>query len=204
MARAAVTTKPVLDAGLSFSDHMTTESMPPWRRWLRNPKGRVTAPRSARRRRAPIGCGSPTIARLGPEVTPVTAGVLCGVSGLRGRSQPGSVARERERPQRAHGRGDHLRCLRRRARPALGGCGRPGRRRRRAQGAGSGPVTQPVSGRCPRSCGVSKNTVCRSWSWQLVHATRTCPMPRPRPAAPAGRPAEARRPAQLRLARPQL
>jgi hypothetical protein len=40
-----------------------------------------------------------------------------------------------------------------------------------------------VSGRCPRSCGGSKNTVCRSWSWQLVHATRTCPMPRPRPAA---------------------
>ena len=45
------------------------------------------------------------------------------------------------------------------------------------------PVTQPVSGRCPRSCGGSKNTVCRSCSWQLVHATRTCPMPRPRPAA---------------------
>ena len=40
-----------------------------------------------------------------------------------------------------------------------------------------------MSGRCPRSCGGSKNTVCRSWSWQLVHATRTCPMSRPRPAA---------------------
>ena len=29
--------------------------------------------------------------------------------GLRGRSQPGSVEPERERRQRAHGRGDHLR-----------------------------------------------------------------------------------------------
>ncbi len=37
--------------------------------------------------------------------------------------------------------------------------------------------------RCPLSCGGSKNTVCRSWSWQLLQVTRTCPMPRPRSAA---------------------
>jgi hypothetical protein len=86
-------------------------------------------------------------------------------------------------PQRAHGQGDHLRGLRCRARPALGGCRRPGRRRRRAQGCASCPVTQPVRGRCSLSCGGSKNTICRSWSWQLLHATRTCPMSRPRPAA---------------------
>jgi hypothetical protein len=44
--------------------------------------------------------------------------------GLRGRSQPGSIQRERKRPQRAHGRGDHLRRRRRRARPARSGCRR--------------------------------------------------------------------------------
>jgi hypothetical protein len=35
----------------------------------------------------------------------------------------------------------------------------------------------------PGSCGDSKNTVCLSWSWQLLQATRACPMPRPRAAA---------------------
>ena len=44
-------------------------------------------------------------------------------------------------------------------------------------------VTQPVRGRCPRSCGGSKNTASRRWSWQLLHVTRTCPMPRLRRAA---------------------
>ena len=48
---------------------------------------------------------------------------------------------------------------------------------------GSGPVTQPESGRWPRSCGGSKNTACRSWSWQRLQVTRTCPMPRPPRAA---------------------
>ena len=85
--------------------------------------------------------------------------------------------RARTRPRRSSA----LSALPRQA--GLGGCRRPGRRRRRTQGWGSGPVTHPVSGRCPRSCGGSKNTVCRSWPWQLLDATRTCPMPRPRPAA---------------------
>jgi hypothetical protein len=48
---------------------------------------------------------------------------------------------------------------------------------------GPGPVTQPARGWCPLWCGGSKNTVCRNSSWHLLQATRTCPMPRPRPAA---------------------
>jgi hypothetical protein len=124
----------------------------------------------------PAGTTSPSES-TGTTATPSLTG------GLRGRSQPGSIELECTRRQCAHGRGDHLGCRRRCARPALGGCRRPGRRRRRAQGRGCGPVTQPVSGRCPRSCGGSKNTVWRSWSWQLSQATWTCPMPRPRPAA---------------------
>jgi hypothetical protein len=203
MARAAVTTKPVLDAGLSFSDHMTTESMPPGRRWLRNPKGRVTVSRSARRRRVPIGCGSPTIARLGPEVTPVTAGSRVGSAAFAAaasRAYPAgthaSSARTRPRRSPAWPRG--------RARPALGGCDRPGRRRRRAQGGGSSPVTQPVSGRCPRSCGRFEEHRLP----ELVVAAAAGDPDVPLAAAAPGRLprwlAEARRPAHLHLAGPQL
>ena len=122
---------------------------------------------------------------------------------VRGR-QAGRVEQERQRHQRAPGRGGHLRRQRDRARPARCGSRCAGRRRRRAQGRGSGPVTQPVSGRCPRSCGGSKNTVCRNWSWQRLQVTQTCPMPRPRPAASRAGSADARRPAHLRLTGPQL
>jgi len=109
--------------------------------------------------------------------------------GLRGRSQPDSVAGERKRPQRAHGRGDHLRCRRRRARPARGGC------RRLAVVAGALNAEdrvrspQPVSGRCPRSCGSSKNTVCRSCrsSWCTRPGRVPCRGRARPPPGPAGR-----------------
>ena len=52
-----------------------------------------------------------------------------GPGNLRDCSQPGSVEQERQRRQRAHGRGDHLRSQRRRARPAVRGSRRPGHRR---------------------------------------------------------------------------
>jgi hypothetical protein len=102
---------------------------------------------------------------------------------VRGHRQPGSLGQERQRRQRAHGLGDHLPGQRCRAGPVISSCCRPGRCRRRAQGREPGSFTQPVSGRWPLSCGGSKNTVSRNWSWQLLQATRTCPMPRPRPAA---------------------
>jgi hypothetical protein len=76
-----------------------------------------------------------------------------------------------------HGRRDHLCSQRSRTGPALRSCRRPGRRSRRGQGRRSGPVTQPVSGRRPRSCGGSKNTVCRSRSWQLLRVTCPCRSP---------------------------
>ena len=84
------------------------------------------------------------------------------------------------------------------------GSRRLGRRGRRAQGRRSGPLTQPVRVRCPLSCGGSKNSVCRSWSWQRLHSTRMCPMPRPRPTASWARRADARRPAHLCPAGPQM
>ena len=84
-------------------------------------------------------------------------------------SQPGSIERDCQRRQRAHGRGGHLRGRRGCVRPAFGGCRGAGRRGRRAQCSGSGPVTQSVSRWCPRSCGGSKNTVCRTRS---AHACR--------------------------------
>jgi hypothetical protein len=123
--------------------------------------------------------------------------------GLRGRGRPGSIRHERQRHQRAHGTGDHLRGRRGRARPAVGGGRRPGRRGRRSRlriGSGHPAGERPVPAvvrrleehRMPE---LVVAAVARDLD--VSHAATT------RGSLP-GRPAEARCPAHLRLAGPQL
>ena len=124
--------------------------------------------------------------------------------GLRGRSQPGSIQHERKRHQRAHGRGDHLRCRRRRARPGRWRLpsprpSSPARSRLRIRSghpAGERPV--PAVVRRFEEHRLPELVVAAGARDPDVSHTATTPGRLP------GRLAEARCPAHLRSAGPQL
>jgi hypothetical protein len=67
----------------------------------------------------------------------------------------------------------------------------------------AGPVTQPSSGWCPLWCGGSKNIVWRSSSWQRFAGDQDMAHAMAAAGGFAGRFAQARFPAHLRLAGPQ-